>query len=543
MPKGYLAIVLHAHLPFVRHPEHENFLEELWFYEAMAETYIPLLKTLSRLEDDGVGYKLLLSLSPTLTSMMEDPLLRERFVRHLGRIIRLADAETGRHGSGTERKRLAAYYADYYRDILYWFAEKCGGRPARAFAELAQLGNLDLMTCGATHAFFPIVQRNEGAVRAQLLCAREHHREVFGKRPDGIWIPECAYYPGAEKLLAEAGFAYSFVDTHGIENAASAPAHGVYAPLCGPEGVAFFGRDRETSYQVWSAEQGYPGHANYREFYRDLGFELPVEELAEFVIDGRIRVNTGLKYNRITSRHGGEKALYDPGAAREQAARHAEHFLENRMRQVERLAGTMADRPPLIVAPYDAELYGHWWFEGPQFLDYVLRKMHYDQDVVQCMTPAEYLEQHPENQLSNPAGSSWGGDGTYEFWVSGANQDIIPGLHKAADRLTAIVDRGWKGKAEGYGESREEGVVRQMMRELMLAQASDWPFIMRTGTSPEYARKRVRDHLARFWTLDAMLEPDGFDAKTYAAICQADAIFPGCDPDWYASGYGKSPSA
>ena len=533
MPKGYLAIVLHAHLPFVRHPEHENFLEELWFYEAMAETYIPLVKMLSRLEDDGVGYRLLLSLSPTLVSMMEDPLLQGRFVRHLGRIIRLADREAATHGPGTERRRLAEFYGDYYRDILHWFDERCGRRPARVFAELARLGNLDLMTCGATHGFFPILQQNEGAVRAQLLCARDYHKSVFGKRPDGLWIPECAYYPGVERLMAEAGFAYSFVDTHGIENAKVAPRHGVYAPLCGPEGVAFFGRDRETSHQVWSADQGYPGHANYREFYRDLGFELSEEELDEFIIDGRIRVNTGLKYNRITSRHGGEKALYNPHAAREQAARHAEHFLENRMRQVEGLAGAMPDRPPFIVAPYDAELYGHWWFEGPQFLDYVLRKMHYDQDVVKCMTPAEYLERFPENQMGHPAGSSWGGDGTYEFWVSEANQDIIPGLHQAAARLTAIVDG--EMRPGDFGESREEGVVRQMLRELMLAQASDWPFIMRTGTSPEYARKRVRDHLTRFWALGEMLGGGEFDAKAYAAICQADNIFPECDPGWYAS--------
>ncbi len=531
MPKGYLAVVLHAHLPYVRHPEHANFLEELWFYEAMAETYIPLLRTLSRLEDDGVGYKLLLSLSPTLVSMMEDELLRERFALHLGKTIRLADRECERNAGDPARLRLARFYADYYRDILFWFEEQCGGRIAPAFARLASLGNLDLMTCGATHGFFPILRQNESAVRAQLVAAREYHESVFGRRPEGIWTPECAYYPGLEKLLSEEGFSYSFVDTHGIENAAAQPSRGVYAPLVSGEGVAFFGRDRETSYQVWSAEQGYPGHPEYREFYRDLGFELPEEALSEFIIDGGIRVNTGLKYSRITSRQGGEKALYNPDAAREQAARHARHFLENRMRQAERLAPSMGGRPPLIVAPYDAELYGHWWFEGPQFLDYVLRKLHYDQDVVGCMTPAEYLRRFPENQSGVPAGSSWGGDGTYEFWVSGANQDIIPPLHQAADRMEELA--GGRVAPEDFAESREEGILKQMVREIMLAQASDWPFIMRTGTSPEYAKKRVRDHLDRFWALEAMIRTGTFDERTYRAICQADAIFPDARVDWY----------
>ncbi len=533
MPKGYLAIVLHAHLPFVRHPEHENFLEELWFYEAMAETYIPLLQILSRLEDDGVGYKLLLSLSPTLVSMMEDPLLRSRFEEHLGKIIRLADAERRRHPEASERRRLAEYYADYYRDILHWFSEKCHGRVAPAFADLARNGNLDLMTCGATHGFLPILRQNPAAVRAQVVAAREHHKHVFGRKPDGIWMPECAYYPGLENVLSDAGFAYSFVDTHAIENASVEPTRGVYAPVTTRDGVSFFGRDRETSYQVWSAEQGYPGNPAYREFYRDLGFELPEEELSEFIIGGFIRVNTGLKYHRITSRQGGEKALYNPDAAREQAARHAAHFLENRMHQVERLAGANAgdDRPPLIVAPYDAELYGHWWFEGPQFLDYVLRKMHFDQDTIKCLTPAEYLERYPDNQYSEPAGSSWGGDGTYEFWVNETNQDIIPALHQAADRLSERI-RDRSAPAD-FTEPREEAILKQMLRELMLAQASDWPFIMRTGTSPDYAKKRVNDHLNRFWTLDAMLNGD-YNDTTFRAIEQADNIFPECELNWFS---------
>ncbi len=534
MPKAHLAIVLHAHLPYVRHPEHENFLEELWFYEAMAETYLPLLKILNRLEDDGVGYKLLLSLSPTLTSMMEDPLLQNRFAHHLAKTIRLAEKERKRPANNPERRRLADYYADYYKDILFWFENKCSRRVAPAFGQIASLGNLELMTCGATHGFFPILQQNPGAVKAQIACASDHHKKLFGARPAGIWIPECAYYPGVEKMLADAGFSYSFVDTHGIDNATVLPQRDVYAPIATPEGVAFFGRDRETSYQVWSAEQGYPGHPNYREFYRDLGFELPEEELAEFIVAGYIRVNTGLKYHRITSRHGGEKAPYNPDAAREQAARHAEHFLENRMRQAERLAPKMGGRPALIVAPYDAELFGHWWFEGPQFLDYVFRKMHYDQDTVKCLTPAEYLAIYPDTQLSCPAGSSWGGDGTYEFWVNDSNRHIIPRLHQAADRLTEIVSVGVR--REDFAEPREEGIRKQMLRELMLAQASDWPFIMRTGTSPAYAHKRVTDHLDRFWTLDAMRDDGRFDERVFAAISQADNIFPECRPEWYARG-------
>lgn len=527
---GNIAFVLHAHLPFVRHPEHKHFLEELWFYEAMGETYIPLLRVLSRLEDDGIAYKLLLSLSPPLVAMMEDPLLQQRFAEHVQRIIRLALREAERYEGHDPRRGLARYYADYYTDILWWFEERCGRRIAPAFGQIARLGNLDIMTCGATHGFFPILQQCPAAVRAQLRAARDYHTEVFGRAPEGIWTPECAYVPGLEAELNAAGFSYTFVDSHGLENAATAPQHGVYAPLVSPEGVAFFARDKETSHQVWSADHGYPGNGWYREFYRDQGWELSESDLSEFIIDGHIRINTGLKYCRITDRHGQHKELYDPDAAREQTARDADHFIGNRIRQVQQLASVQRGRPPLIVAPYDAELYGHWWFEGPQFLDYVLRKMHYDQDVIQTMTPAEYLRQWPDNQQGVPAGSSWGGDGTYEFWVNDSNMDIIPALHQAADRMATVAQRQVQRPMR---EGIEEETARQMVRELMLAQASDWPFIMRTGTSPEYARKRVRDHLNRFWALDAMLAAGKTDQRLLKAIRQTDNIFPHCRVEWF----------
>lgn len=535
MTKGYLAIVLHAHLPYVRHPEHDNFLEELWFYEAMAESYIPLLAMLSRLEDDGVGYKLLLSLSPTLASMMEDRLLQDRFARHLGRIIRLADREEARSTDGV-RRRLARFHGDFYRDALFWFEEKCQRRTARAFADLARLGNLEIITCGATHGFLPTLRQNPASVRAQFLAARACHKSIFGAESDGVWLPECAYYPGVERFMAEAGFAYSFLDSHGVENADVNPARGLYAPVATREGVAFFGRDRETGRQVWSAEQGYPGDPLYREFYRDLGFELPEADLEEFLIDGRIRVNTGLKFSRITSRRKREKEAYDPNAAREQAARHAEHFLANRARQVERLLPGLKGRPPLIAALYDAELFGHWWFEGPRFLDYVLRKIHYDQDTVKCLTPSGYLRMFPDNQLAKPAGSSWGGDGTYEFWVNADNQDIIPGLQQAADRMSEaarLYSEADRGRAEPGALAWETEAARQMLRELMLAQASDWPFIMRTGTSPGYARSRVDSHLRRFWAISQMLDTGRADETILSAIRTADNIFPECDLSWH----------
>lgn len=527
MPDGYIAFVLHAHLPYVRHPEHETFLEEQWLFEAITETYIPLLRMIERLEDDGVDYALLLSLSPPLVAMLEDELLQDRYVRHLHKTIALADREVVRTASDPVFHRLAEWYADFFRDALYWFEEKCQRRLTQAFRKISELGHLDLMTCAATHGFLPFLRINPAAVRAQVHTAVEYHTEIFGQKPTGMWLPECAYYVGLETILEEAGIRYFFLDSVGLEHAAEKPRYGIHAPIYTSNGIAAFARDRETSYQVWAAEIGYPGHPDYREFYRDIGFDLPEEQIRDFLIDGHIRQNTGIKYYRITSRHG-PKEPYNPERARERAAEHAGNFLFNRQRQVEYLRSKM-DRPPIIVSPYDAELFGHWWFEGPKFLDYVFRKMCYDQAMVKAITPARYLELFPENQVTLPAGSSWGQGSTYEYWMNEQNDHIYRDLHRAADRLTELVDSLPSPPPDAYR------LLQQMMRELMLAQASDWPFIMKTGTSPSYAMKRVEMHLSRFWALEEMLTRGPMDICRLEAVEYMDAIFPHVRPEWYAS--------
>ncbi len=528
MPQGYLSLVLHAHLPYVRHPEHPRFLEELWLFEAITETYLPLLRVLERLEDDGVDYRLVLSLSPPLVAMLEDEVLSDRYLRHLHQLCELSEREVVRTSAEPQFNQLARWYVDELRDVRYWYEERCGRRLIPAFRNLAARGRLELMTCAGTHGLLPLLKVNPGAVRCQVHTAAEYHRQVFGAPARGMWVPECAYYPGLDEVLAAAGVRYFFVDTHGLANATAAPKRGEFAPLYTPAGVAAFARDKETSYQVWAAECGYPGHADYREFYRDIGFDLPEEELRDFLIDGRIRVNTGIKYYRITKRGNDKKEPYNPRKARERAAEHAGNFVFNRQTQIRHLAGRL-DRPPLVVAPYDAELFGHWWFEGPRFLDYVLRKLCYDQTEVKALTPGEYLERFPANQDAVPAGSSWGGDGTYDFWLNATNDSIYRDLHRAADRLTELVDR-----QEWSRESREYRALQQMTRELMLAQASDWPFIMRTGTSPEYALKRVRDHLARFHNLEEMFARQEIVPETLQALEFVDRIFPDVRPEWYS---------
>ncbi|MDE1171180.1 MAG: DUF1957 domain-containing protein [Verrucomicrobium sp.] len=275
----------------------------------------------------------------------------------------------------------------------------------------------------------------------------------------------------------------------------------------------------------WSADEGYPGDGAYREFYRDIGFDLEYDYIRPYILSTGQRKFTGLKYHRITGRNV-EKEPYRPQAATAKAAEHAGNFLFNRQKQVEHLRGVM-DRPPIIVSPYDAELYGHWWFEGPQFLNYFLRKTAYDQNTFKTITPSEYLTRYPTQQVSTPSASSWGAKGYWEVWLEGSNAWIYPHLHQAAARMTALARRF----RDCYGQT--DRAMKQAARELLLAQSSDWAFIMKTGTMVPYAVKRTKDHLLRFNRLAEQIEQNRID-NDFLGNCEwRDNIFPNINWRYY----------
>lgn len=283
MANGYLAMVLHAHLPYVRHPEHERFLEEDWLYEAITETYLPMLDVMLGWEKDGVPWRLTMSLTPPLVAMLEDELLQARYLEHLERLSELVDKELVRTQFHGHLSYLARFYRERFdRALELW--HRYGGNLVRAFAELQATGRLEVLTCGATHGYLPLMQIHPEAVWAQIKVAADSYERSFGRPPRGIWLPECGYYPGLDGMLRDAGIRFFVADGHGILNATPRPRFGTAAPLfCRGSGVAAFGRDQESSIQVWSAESGYPGDYAYREFYRDVGYDLDYDYVAPYV--------------------------------------------------------------------------------------------------------------------------------------------------------------------------------------------------------------------------------------------------------------------
>ncbi len=522
---GYLSIILHAHLPFVRHPEHERFLEESWLFEAITESYLPLLQAMNGWHRDGMEARITLTLSPTLCAMLRDPLLVDRYTRHLDTLIELADKETHRTYWDADLQELAWMYHKRFTAARETYLA-CDRDLVAAFRRLQDLGKLEIITTAATHGLLPLMANHPPAVRAQILVARDHYRECFGCDPRGIWLPECAYFDGVEMILQEANIRWFVVDSHGLLHAHPRPRYGVFAPIFTPNGIAVFGRDMETSRQVWSRTEGYPGDHRYRDFYRDIGFDLDFDYVKPHLPSPEHRGFTGIKYYRITGGQA-EKQVYDHRVALETADGHADHFLKARMEQITQLAGIL-DRPPLVLAPYDAELFGHWWYEGPEFLDLFVRKAYYDQKVFELITPEQYLRRHPTNQVATPSPSSWGEEGYWRVWLNEKNEWIYPHQQIAQERMTELVKKFPKPDA------LTARALKQAGRELLLAQASDWPFILRTNTSPDYAKKRVKGHLWHFNSIYHQLKTKKLDAKWLADLESRDNIFPEINVSYWA---------
>ncbi|TKD02267.1 glycoside hydrolase family 57 protein [Polyangium fumosum] len=520
---GYVAIVLHAHLPWVRHPEHARPLEERWLHEALWESYLPLLDVLARLEADGIAARISVSVSPTLAAMLADPLLRKRFVLHLDRLDKLAAQEERRTSGDAAMRPIVAFYRSRIEATrAVW--ERISGDMLGALAGHEDRGSIELLTTSVTHAYLPALTRS--SARAQVKLGLRAFEALVGRRPRGLWLPECGYDPSLLPELAAAGVGYSVLDAHGLDLALPRPPRGVLAPILSSAGVAFFGRDPRASREVWSREAGYPGHPDYRDFYRDIGFDLPEAALAgESGPDGT-RLMTGLKYHRITG-PGPHKALWDPAAAEARARADASHFVAERAAAL-RAAQGRGPRP-VVVAPYDAELFGHWWFEGPIFLEHALRALHHAERAgeIAPVTLGAYLAAEPSLTVAEPSASSWGEGGFGEAWLGRA---LDPGRTEGMSPAHLV-------RHVRHAENTVQGLVRtrrgadglagraldQAIRELVLLEASDWGFMIRRGEMAAYAAARVRAHASRVDRLCRLAGRDWIgesEARWIEATCE-----------------------
>jgi len=513
MEKGYFLPVLHAHLPYVRHPEHEFFLEENWFFEAVVDCYIPLTRVLMRLREEKVRFGITISLSPTLLEMLSDRLLRQRLRRHMERLVVLTEAEVARTYGEPGLNSVALMYRDKWADTLDVFENEYDGDLIGALRSLSTYPGIEFITTAATHAFLPNLMPVPEAVRAQIEGGMLVFEKHMGHRPRGFWLPECGYCQGLDRFVREAGGEYFFLEAHGVLHASPRPMHGIYRPILCGSGTAAFGRDPFAAERVWCAQRGYPADPVYRDFYSDLGFDNDHRHVREHLIpmlpEGEPSF-TGLKYRRITGA-GVSKEIYDPLVARSRAADHAGDFVRALGSHVS-LIHEKYGFTPVITAPYDAELFGHWWFEGPIWLEEVLRATSAREAAgegpeVISMTASEYLRVHRgELETAEPSMSSWGSGGYSSIWTE-------PEGGRIAARLLASARRMGLRARESMTGGPSKRALDQAMRELMLAQSSDWMFMINKGAHTGYASERLEEHLRAFDELMQAAGNGGPDGK------------------------------
>ena len=525
------ALVLHSHLPYARGAGRWPHGEE-WVHEAILGTYLPLLGLLHDLRDDDVPYQITLGLTPTLIEQLADHDIDARFIEYCDDQIHRADTDVRRfeRDGNTERGSLARFYAQLYRAHRDAYVRRFGRDLVGAFASLAQTGHAEILTSGATHGYLPLLDR--ASVHAQLAVGTRTTRRLLRVEPRGIWLPECAYAPGLEDILEQHGLTHFFTDAallggkrlvaegHAFERdrsgggldaplISSADADTLRPYLVRESDVVAIARHDTVSGQVWSAMMGYPGEPAYREFHRK---------------DDR----SGLRYWRVTDTKTGlgAKEEYSPDTASERVRGHAVHFVglvrETLARHREK-RGTNA----LLAVTFDSELFGHWWFEGVDWLGHVLREL--ARSGPPPISVAEYLRQSPATERIDLVEGSWGKNNDHSTWANERNAWMWNDLARMARETSEL-------RASPPTDPHRVRAARQAARELLLAQSSDWPFLVTTGQAADYAVERFRSHSLRFRrSMELARSGTSADEVELRSLERADNPFPDASPDDFRS--------
>ncbi|MDR2719079.1 MAG: DUF1957 domain-containing protein [Treponema sp.] len=486
--------------------------EESWFFEALSETYLPLLMLFDRLEADHVPFRLGLSLSPIIVQMLRDELLQKKYAAYLDHQIDFGKQEIERLNEKPALRRLAQHYFDEAVDRRAALYTRYEGNIFKAFEHYQQKRNIEFLAAPATHAFLPFFCSFPEALHAQIETALSFYRYSLGITPQGFWLPELGWSKELDPFLRSYNFNYTIADSHGFVLGNPPPSRGSFFPVRTPQNIMILARDFCACADINRMSQEGP----YRNNSRDIGYELPVEMLSPFIAQNGARCQTGYKYWQVSD----DDAVYDPAAARKAAEEHARAFLENcagRLESARRFMGEI----PLSLCAFNADSFGRHWHEGPQFLESLFR-LAADYRELQFMTPAEYLYQQPISafEVSLPEYSSWGDNGYAQVWLDSSNDWIYRHLSRSINRMIELTDR-FSGSS-----SLKERTMNQAACELLLAMASDWPAMLYRQECTVYARNQLEDALQNFTTIYEALGSNYISTEWLTNLERRHSIFP-----------------
>jgi 1,4-alpha-glucan branching enzyme len=558
-------LVLHSHLPYVlSHGKWPHGTD--WLSECAAETYLPLLEAFDGMVGEGISPKATVGITPVLAEQLAAPGFGDELDGYLAqkRDAAIADGKQFQKTGEKERAVLANYWTETYSDLLTSYNERYGRDIIGGFRKLQDNGHIEIITCAATHGYLPLLGTDEN-VRAQIRQGVEVYQRHFGRSPKGIWIPECAYRPpyewsppigeefgpkerrGVDSILSEHGIDYFILDTHLLRGgepigayldrfgalkslwqqfeeaypsksvqSAKTPLAPYYAGgiVEGQKPVAFFARHPECSLQVWSGEYGYPGDGSYLDFHKK-------------------NFPGGHRYWRVTGSGVdlGDKMPYDLSVIEGRLEENAAHFVD--------LVGEQMDRagegePVVLTAPFDTELFGHWWFEGVRWIRKVLTKMAEREDY-SVATGSEALQTVPPREMLSVPEGSWGEGGFHYIWLNDETEWTWSHIYKNEKAFADLVRR-----AKGNHDIDLRRVMRQLAREVLLLESSDWQFLISTQSARDYAEMRFAHHgdvVKRLLKLsDILLSGKKIEDGDWLFVeeCETrDNLFPEIDPDWW----------
>ncbi|MHA1269553.1 MAG: glycoside hydrolase family 57 protein [Candidatus Helarchaeota archaeon] len=564
---GSFTFVLHTHLPYVlNHGIWPHGMD--WLNEASAECYIPILNILNKLKEEGYKPHLTIGITPILTEQLRSGVFKKNFIDYLNNKIDSAqkDYQLFKSWNNEHRANLAIMWKDYYTKILDDFNNKYNQDLIGAFKKLQDINLIEIITCAATHGYLPLIGTDE-SIQGQIKTGIKNYKKNFGKDPLGIWLPECAYRPaykwvrptlennkpifrkGIEEILSENNLYYFIIDTHLLKGG---EAIGVYAtrfdalkklweifkkqytpdpidvhkspyeiyllhPKENMDPVTVFTRDPRTSIQLWSAEHGYPGDGWYLEFHKK-------------------HYPGGLRYWRVTSAKSslGDKFEYYPDKVENRIKENAGHYKLLIHELLEQHHKKNKNKQSIVVAPYDSELFGHWWWEGPKFLYYVLKWVEEDPEI-KLTTCGTFMQKYPASIVIKIPEGSWGEGQGHWIWLNEWTKWTWEKIYECEDEMINIVKK--------YHNSQDDNIkkiLKQIGRELLLLESSDWQFLISTWSARDYAENRVAEHYSRFKRLSNMLKKyssgekvDEGDWNYLGILEREDNIFEEIQPEFW----------
>ena len=513
--RNTLSLVLHGHVPFVRHPEIKNPSQELLFFESVSETYIPLLEVFDRLDRDLVPFRIGLSLSPTLCHMLTDEYLVRRYLEYADKQIAFGVQEMERTISDKKLHSLVKRYYERMVEKRDFFISRCEGNILKRFDYYQKKGRLEILATAATCAFLPFYSGYHEAVQAQFEVAISSYKANFGRYPQGFWLPELGWKVELDSWLRFYNFSYTIVDAHALAFANPFAEKGSFYPARTPQGIVVFGRDFFAPEDVAEIIR----NPFYRNNERDQGYELPPERLGPFLGFRGSRTGTGYKY-WAAGEDGSGKLPYDPEKALETAKDHARAFLEARRLRL-KSASELLPGHAMSLCAFEADAFGRLWYEGPEFLEALFREGTKAEEI-QFLTPSEYLCKLNSASLQTlvPEFSSWGTNGYAETWLDASNDWMYRHTMMAMDRMAELVERF------PDNSGLKERALNQAAREVLLVMTSDWSKMLYKQESADYARSRIEGSLRNFTTIYEALGSNYISTEWLTQIERRNNIFP-----------------